>query len=79
MAISERLRSTWSSLWRYLEVLDHAAAYDPLEEQRRWIASLEARIAEVEAALSSGQEGPFPPSQQISSRAGCASSKKPGS
>lgn len=58
MVISGRLRGTWSSLWRYLEALDHAAAYDPLEEQRRWIDGLEARIAEVEAALSSVQEGP---------------------
>lgn len=58
MPISGRLRSTLSSLWGYIEALDHAADCDPLEARRRWIASLEARIAEVEVALSSGQEGP---------------------
>ncbi|HUD92565.1 hypothetical protein [Sphingobium sp.] len=55
MTIGERLRSAWSKARRYLELLDQAADYDPLEEQRRWIAGLEARIARVEAARSPGQ------------------------
>lgn len=52
MAPGERLRGAWSRVWRYLDALAGAADYDPLEEQRRWIAGLEARVARVEATLS---------------------------
>lgn len=56
MAVMEALRSAWSRVWRYFEALAWAAEYDPVEEQRRWIAGLEKRIARTEAGLPAAQE-----------------------
>ncbi|MCI4592195.1 hypothetical protein MOK15_19110 [Sphingobium sp. BYY-5] len=53
MAISELLRGASIKAKRYLEALAWMADYDPIEEQRRWIAGLEERI---EAGLPSAQE-----------------------
>lgn len=49
MATGEWLRRAWSGTKRCVEALGRAADYDPVEEQRRWIASVEERIARIEA------------------------------
>lgn len=55
MRIGELLKNARSRASHYLEVLDAASDYDPVEEQRRWIALLEARVARIEAVRSSRQ------------------------
>ncbi|WP_340266105.1 hypothetical protein [Sphingobium mellinum] len=51
MALGEWLRGLWSGTKRYVEALAWAADYDPVEEQRRWIAGLEERVRRIEAGL----------------------------
>lgn len=64
MALSETLRSAFSRVWRYFEALAGAEDYDPVEEQRRWIAGLEQRIARIEAGLPAAPErSANPPTQ----------------
>lgn len=49
MSLGKWLRGTWSGTKRYVEALAWSADYDPVEEQRRWIAGLEDRIKRIEA------------------------------
>lgn len=51
MAISDWLRGAWSNTKNYIEALECAADYDPAEEQRRRVASLEERIKRLETGL----------------------------
>lgn len=59
MSVDERFRAALGGAKRFLELLDRVADYDPIEEQHRWIARLEKRIASLEAIVSP-EEGRSP-------------------
>ncbi|MCW6536898.1 hypothetical protein [Sphingomonas lycopersici] len=64
MAINERIRGAWSKAKRYLDALAPVMDYDQLEEQERWIARLEERIAQIEARLPTATDRTAPPPMQ---------------
>ncbi len=64
MGLGEWLRGLWSGAKRYVEAKAWMADHDPVEEQRRWIAALEERIRQVEAALPTPPGAPEPSTQR---------------